>query len=667
MKKLWLILIVGIFMVGVVSAATCDDSQTIMRLYQESNSHVSFWNEDVADYTEEICYDVIFGSTYAGANPHDCTGTGAIPDNKILGLNDITNAHAEEPSLDNYNIDVCYGDLSCVMRDGGCNDGEEMVLSLYQDTNSHITDPNYVPGGIVSEWKFDGDVLDSSGSGNDGVNNGASFVDGKIGNALEFDGVDDYVEVLDNGNLEPTEITISMWVYPTTWTHSTHVALITKRSAMDNGFMFFQLSNGNLNVDFGGGGVSSINRWDTGYLPPINQWTQVIYTYDGAGGTLYVNGDYESSTSKGVGSNVASPGNLRIGSDSSGVRYLFKGSIDEVAIYDKALTSEEVQHLYNQGVYEKKICCVAPATFWADMDGNPIAEADLGDRVKLIQTNTVAPGYFEIKEGDEGWFNGDDDIRVGLNNISGVDDSGDLVGIWEITPEDLEKTGDYDNFYFKVNDVDESEDPLVISDEYSDDPMVVTLESPSCGEAFEVGKKVTVSITATDPDDLITGNVTVDGDVYFFSNGGLSFEHTLENSGNIQVELYAENSRGYRRRVITSVMVVELGVARDYVAACIDKPADFSDITSSNVAFDASNSKGLRCVNPTGLSVGEGCTPVLKEGLWFSWRFSDGLINFNHDGGATNPDGSPYKLAYEFHKNFATAGHNWAILDVEMM
>ncbi len=47
--------------------------------------------------------------------------------------------------------------------------------------------------GLVGEWHFDGDAKDSSGNGNDGTVYGATFVDGKFGKALSFDGMDDYV------------------------------------------------------------------------------------------------------------------------------------------------------------------------------------------------------------------------------------------------------------------------------------------------------------------------------------------------------------------------------------------------------------------------------------------------------------------------------------------
>jgi len=205
-----------------------------------------------------------------------------------------------------------------------------------------LINPSLIQG-LVSWWNFDGNVLDFGSNENDGGNNGAVYVDGKLNQGLEFDGNNDYVEIEDSGNLEPEKITISMWVYPKTWIHTTNVALITKRSSSENGFMFFQHNDGNLKVDFGG----SVTRWDTGYLPPTNQWTHLIYTYDGTNGTLYVNGDYQSSTLLGDGSNIVSIGNLTIGSDGVATSYNFNGLIDEVAIHNRALSEWEVLQLYN--------------------------------------------------------------------------------------------------------------------------------------------------------------------------------------------------------------------------------------------------------------------------------------------------------------------------------
>jgi len=317
----------------------------------------------------------------------------------------------------------------------------------------------------------------------------------------------------------------------------------------------------------------------------------------------------------------------------------------------------DLENHYAINLNEVSYYCLSD-TYWANADWINITESELFDTVKLIYTNSrLTPGtevVFEIYDEE-----GDSDVGIRTealgNELRGiVDDGGNVYTYWTIEREDLERADDLDNFYFTVDGTESGY--LEVSEDYDDDPMVVTLESPFCGESFMKGYSSEIVINVSDADDFITGNISIDGSVIDITNGVITIPYTWTRSGNLQIESYAENSRGYRRRTITSVMVIDPDVAADYVAACIDKPSDFSDITSSNVVFDASNSTGLRCSGGGG--DGNCGDPIGPGGLWFSWRFSDGLVNFNHDGSK--------ELAYKFHKNFMTAGHNWAELDVEL-
>lgn len=177
--KRWFVffgLFVGVFLIGVVDAGSCADSDRIMKLYSSTNSHGALWDD--TNYEYDICYSNIFGSVYTGANPHDC-----LPGetNKVLGLYQNTNSHAEIPSLDNYDVDVCYGDLVCqaVTDPAVCPADYRTVVRLYQNTNSHISnasDTNYsvkicceggVSGPSVLEWRdMSGNVIASSNVGN---------------------------------------------------------------------------------------------------------------------------------------------------------------------------------------------------------------------------------------------------------------------------------------------------------------------------------------------------------------------------------------------------------------------------------------------------------------------------------------------------------------------
>lgn len=131
-----LVLFISIFLSGSVYAA-CPESQRIMRLSSQTNAHGEVYN-GVGNYPIEICYPNIFGSSYIGSNPHSCTGN-----NKIVNLSASTNAHAEKPSLTNYPVSVCYGDLQCVAR-SSCQANERLIVSLSADTNAHLSNsPDY--------------------------------------------------------------------------------------------------------------------------------------------------------------------------------------------------------------------------------------------------------------------------------------------------------------------------------------------------------------------------------------------------------------------------------------------------------------------------------------------------------------------------------------------
>jgi len=170
------------------------------------------------------------------------------------------------------------------------------------------------------------------------------------GKALSFDGADDYVEVPDSASLTPSEITIEAWIYPLNWTHTPiAVVIATKRTVNTNGYMFFWFATTKtITIDFGG----NTQRWNTGYDPPLNTWTHLAYTFSGVNkGKFYVNGNLYATTTT-IGAFAASTGPLRVGMDSITPQYWFKGSIDEVRIYNRPCTATEISTHYSQGIGE---------------------------------------------------------------------------------------------------------------------------------------------------------------------------------------------------------------------------------------------------------------------------------------------------------------------------
>jgi len=138
-KGMLLSVILIVFLISVVSAGSCDNNDTIMKLYQSTNSHGALWND--TNYDVDICYSDYFGAPYNGdlGTVHDCTGT-----NRIVNLYQQSNSHGAIDNSTGYNVPVCYGNLECqATTEATCVASEGIIIaSLYQNTNSHIAEGN---------------------------------------------------------------------------------------------------------------------------------------------------------------------------------------------------------------------------------------------------------------------------------------------------------------------------------------------------------------------------------------------------------------------------------------------------------------------------------------------------------------------------------------------
>ena len=204
--------------------------------------------------------------------------------------------------------------------------------------------------GLVGYWSFNGPDIsgttayDRSGQGNNGtLTNGPTQAIGKVGQALSFDGVDDYVVVGSLSNPPSINaITMSSWIYWKSSTESYNTILENYGGSSGYGILlrsdqkiasYFNDSGGYID-----GGGSSV---------PFNTWTHIVSTYDGANVKIYINGVLDQTLGW-VGS-FSNNTNLRIGHDQFGAGRYFNGAIDDVRIYNRALSASEVKLLYNLG------------------------------------------------------------------------------------------------------------------------------------------------------------------------------------------------------------------------------------------------------------------------------------------------------------------------------
>jgi hypothetical protein len=209
------------------------------------------------------------------------------------------------------------------------------------------TDDFIVTSGLVGHWWFDEGggttAADASGNGNDGtLVSGPTWSPGQFVGALRFDGVDDYVDCGNGASLNITgKITVALWA-KSDGLPGQYDALLMKTSSTSwpDGYGLFY--NGSNEVRF------FVNHWNT-YLAsaPINPtpWNHIAGVYDGSAVRIYVNGVEGTSVSY-TGSIISTIADLEIGRGASDA-YNLSGWIDEVRLYNRALSAEEIRALAN--------------------------------------------------------------------------------------------------------------------------------------------------------------------------------------------------------------------------------------------------------------------------------------------------------------------------------
>jgi hypothetical protein len=197
--------------------------------------------------------------------------------------------------------------------------------------------------GLVAAYGFNegsgASVYDASGNGHTGTISGAPWsMQGKFGPALAFNGLDNWVTVNATSLLDlTTGMTLEAWVFPTITTGTRDIVL--KEGVTVDIYNLYARNWRGLpesNVF-----VNGVNRVAEGPVLSAHVWTHVAGTYDGTMLRLYLNGVEAASTAI-SGPIAPSMGPVRIGGNSIWGEY-FQGRIDEVRIYDRALTPAEIQ------------------------------------------------------------------------------------------------------------------------------------------------------------------------------------------------------------------------------------------------------------------------------------------------------------------------------------
>ena len=204
---------------------------------------------------------------------------------------------------------------------------------------------------LFSYWDLNRDVVDKSGYANHGINYGATCnVGGKFGLACKFDGFNDYILAKGLTTTPRDSWTLEAWINPT--------VLPQFGSAVYNGDdsagYGFGIGNGGEGSGSTLTGLFGWVRWiNTGYnFPSANQWYHVVMIRSEGTLYFYVNGELKYTDVLGA---TNSPDNyLTIGCelDASHNPYrYFNGTIDEVRVWNRALSNQEIMASYNSQIY----------------------------------------------------------------------------------------------------------------------------------------------------------------------------------------------------------------------------------------------------------------------------------------------------------------------------
>ena len=189
---------------------------------------------------------------------------------------------------------------------------------------------------------------------NHGTIHGATWTQGKFGKALSFDGIDDYVDCGNDESLDITDaITIAAWVKPVVGDVS---KTILGKVSFRTGYMMYQAEGKRYQVYLGNG--SDWVAWGGTYSFVDNKWTHIAFTASMTDSKLRLYVDGVQHDSFDISSPwISSKNPFKIGKGEYGTGS-FNGTIDEVRIYNRALSEEEIKCLYLNSFKKPKPTCV---------------------------------------------------------------------------------------------------------------------------------------------------------------------------------------------------------------------------------------------------------------------------------------------------------------------
>ena len=205
-----------------------------------------------------------------------------------------------------------------------------------------------ISNGLVSWWRGESNADDSAGTNNGAAMGNTTYSAGKIGQAFDFDGSGDFVEIPDNDSLDvqPGDYTLAAWVNIRSVNNDVHY-IAGKGASSASAFYiavngqnhpYFQLWTADGSQGFIGESAEAIS---------LNEWHHVLMRKQGGDFKLFVDGEEKASIGPGnfFGGNTA-PFTIGKGDGATSPQFSTNGLVDEVLLYNRALSDAEITTLY---------------------------------------------------------------------------------------------------------------------------------------------------------------------------------------------------------------------------------------------------------------------------------------------------------------------------------
>lgn len=258
--------------------------------------------------------------------------------------------------------------------------------------------PTYLPtNGLIGWWPFNGNANDESGNGNHGIAMGATLASDRFSvnnKAFDFDVIsaqfsqqNEEINIPNNAIFNSAEISASVWIKPRShyWTENpNHMSIVLARYNAQGEVFRFGFNDQQLYLEIADEN-QTYEQLIANYSLALNSWSHLSFIVKADSLKFYVNGALISSTTHNINLNTSSASSISIGelAASNGYWYPVDGVIDDVGIWSRSLSDEEIQNLF-LGI------------------STPLENQPQANRISIYPS--PASGYIKLRHFEEAFF-----------------------------------------------------------------------------------------------------------------------------------------------------------------------------------------------------------------------------------------------------------------------